>query len=71
MITQPHQLYRCTNAARWSADGKSIAYFDESGEYELHIRSQDGGEVRKINPGQVLRGSGLSPTAENLLPTIH
>ena len=34
----------------WSPDGKSIAYFsDESGEYELHIRSQDGkGEVRKI-----------------------
>jgi len=34
----------------WSPDGKSIAYFsDESGEYELHIRSQDGkGDVRKI-----------------------
>ncbi|HXI90014.1 MAG TPA: PDZ domain-containing protein [Blastocatellia bacterium] len=34
----------------WSPDGKSIAYFsDESGEYELHIRNQDGkGEVRKI-----------------------
>ncbi len=27
----------------WSPDGKSIAYFsDESGEYEMHIRSQDG-----------------------------
>jgi tricorn protease len=38
----------------WSPDGKSIAYFsDESGEYEMHIRSQDGkGEVRKIKlPG--------------------
>lgn len=37
----------------WSPDGKSIAYFsDESGEYELHIRSQDGkGDVRKIKPG--------------------
>jgi tricorn protease len=37
----------------WSPDGKSIAYFsDESGEYELHIRAQDGlGEVRKIPLG--------------------
>ena len=31
----------------WSPDGKRIAYFsDESGEYELHLRAQDGmGEV--------------------------
>jgi tricorn protease len=37
----------------WSPDGKSIAYFsDESGEYELCIRGQNGlGEVRHINPG--------------------
>jgi len=38
----------------WSPDGKSIAYFsDESGEYELHVRSQDGkGEVKKYKmPG--------------------
>jgi len=37
----------------WSPDGKWIAYFsDESGEYELHLRAQDGmGEVRKINLG--------------------
>jgi tricorn protease len=37
----------------WSPDGKSIAYFsDESGEYELCIRAQNGlGEVRHINPG--------------------
>jgi tricorn protease len=37
----------------WSPDGKSIAYFsDESGEYELCIRSQTGlGEVRHINLG--------------------
>ena len=38
----------------WSPDGKSIAYFsDESGEYEMHIRMQDGkGDVRKIKlPG--------------------
>ena len=34
----------------WSPDGKYIAYFsDESGEYELHIKQQDGkGEVRKF-----------------------
>src|SRR6202040_1386546 len=37
----------------WSPDGKSIAYFsDESGEYELCVRSQNGlGEVRRINLG--------------------
>src|SRR5271168_1439582 len=37
----------------WSPDGKSIAYFsDESGEYALHLRAQNGlGEVRKINLG--------------------
>jgi tricorn protease len=35
----------------WSPNGKSIAYFsDESGEYALHIRDQNGmGEVKKIN----------------------
>jgi tricorn protease len=38
----------------WSPDGKSIAYFsDESGEYALHIRDQNGtGEVRKIDLGK-------------------
>ena len=37
----------------WSPDGKWIAYFsDESGEYQLHLRSQTGmGEVKKINLG--------------------
>ncbi len=37
----------------WSPDGKSIAYFsDESGEYELAIRDQNGmGAVRHINLG--------------------
>jgi len=37
----------------WSPDGKSIAYFsDESGEYALHIRDQNGmGEVHKIDLG--------------------
>jgi tricorn protease len=38
----------------WSPDGKSIAYFsDESGEYALHIRDQNGlGEVKKFDLGQ-------------------
>lgn len=37
-------------SATWSPDGKSIAYLsDESGEYELYVRSQDGsGEARRI-----------------------
>ncbi len=37
----------------WSPDGKWIAYFsDESGEYELHLRSQDGMSApKKINLG--------------------
>ncbi len=38
----------------WSPDGKSIAYFsDESGEYALHIRQQNGiGPVKKFDLGQ-------------------
>jgi tricorn protease len=37
----------------WSPDGKSVAYFsDESGEYEMHVRPQDGrGEVKRIKLG--------------------
>ncbi|MGH2396103.1 MAG: hypothetical protein ACRDFW_03765, partial [bacterium] len=37
----------------WSPDGKRIAYFsDESGEYSLHLRPQDGlGETEKISLG--------------------
>jgi tricorn protease len=37
----------------WSPDGQSIAYFsDESGEYALHIRNQDGtGDTAKIPLG--------------------
>jgi tricorn protease len=37
----------------WSPDGKWIAYFsDESGEYALHLRAQNGmGDVRKISLG--------------------
>jgi len=51
-------LTRSTGAAdrdpAWSPDGKSIAYFsDESGEYALHIRDQNGlGDVRKIRLGE-------------------
>src|SRR5579871_2379837 len=38
----------------WSPDGKRIAWFsDESGEYALHIRDQNGlGEVTKVNLGK-------------------
>jgi tricorn protease len=38
----------------WSPDGRWIAYLsDESGEYALHLRPQDGkGEVKKIGLGQ-------------------
>ncbi len=41
----------------WSPDGKQIAYVsDETGEYALHVRGQDGkGEVRKIK----LQGAGF------------
>jgi tricorn protease len=37
----------------WSPDGQKIAYFsDESGEYELHVRAQNGmGAVQKIGLG--------------------
>jgi tricorn protease len=37
----------------WSPDGKQIAYFsDESGEYQLHIRNQNGmGDLQKIKLG--------------------
>lgn len=37
----------------WSSDGKSIAYFsDASGEYQLHVRPQNGrGDVKKFKLG--------------------
>jgi tricorn protease len=36
----------------WSPDGHWIAYFsDESGEYALHLRSQDGTELKKFSLG--------------------
>jgi tricorn protease len=47
-LTQTPGVHECSPA--WSPDGRSIAYFsDESGEYALHVRPQDGkGEVRKF-----------------------
>ena len=40
----------------WSPDGKSIAYFsDESGEYALHLRSQNGWASRKDRSRQLRR----------------
>ncbi|MBC7349690.1 MAG: PD40 domain-containing protein [Candidatus Aminicenantes bacterium] len=54
----------------WSPDGRTIAYFsDESGEYELHLRSQDGkGPVRKIKlPGAGFYGSAVwSPDSQKI-----
>ena len=53
---QPHQYARrrWTASPVWSPDGKSIAYFsDESGEYALHVKSQNGeGETHKIPLGR-------------------
>ena len=41
----------------WSPDGKSIAYFsDASGEYQLHIKPQDGQGSAKVIP---LQGTGF------------
>ncbi len=57
----PRNLTNTTGAHEkypaWSADGKNIAYFsDASGEYAIHIKSQDGkGSVREI----ALNGTGF------------
>jgi tricorn protease len=54
---QIRNLTNTTGAAErdpaWSPDGRWVAYFcDESGEYALHIRDQNGmGDVRKIDLG--------------------
>ncbi|MDI6698681.1 MAG: PDZ domain-containing protein [Candidatus Saccharicenans sp.] len=54
----------------WSPDGKTIAYFsDESGEYELHLSSQDGkGPVKKFRlPGAGFYGSAVwSPDSQKI-----
>jgi tricorn protease len=58
----------------WSPDGKSIAYFsDESGEYALHVRAQNGlGEVRKLNLGSApsfFYGPTWSPDSKKIAYT--
>ena len=51
-VSSAHEKYPA-----WSPDGKSIAYFsDASGEYQLHIKSQDGkGDVKTFK----LNGTGF------------
>jgi len=53
----------------WSPDGKSIAYLsDESGEYALHVRPQNGaGEVKKVElkPG-FYRSPRFSPDSKKI-----
>jgi tricorn protease len=58
----------------WSPDGKSIAYFsDESGEYGLAIRDQNGlGEIRHINlgnPPSFFYGPTWSPDSKKIAYT--
>jgi tricorn protease len=58
----------------WSPDGRRIAYFsDESGEYALHVRGQDGmGEVEKIglgNPPGFFYNPVWSPDSKKILYT--
>jgi len=54
----------------WSPDGKSIAYFsDESGEYELVVRGQDGkNEPRRyrLNGGGYYAGPAWSPDGRKI-----
>jgi tricorn protease len=56
----------------WSPDGQTIAFLsDESGEYELHLRNQDGtGEVKKIKLGEkpaYYSSLGWSPDGKKIL----
>ncbi len=56
----------------WSPDGKRIAYFsDESGEYALHIRQQNGmGDVTKIAlPPAFYENAAWSPDSKKILYT--
>ena len=49
----------------WSPDGGSMAYFsDEGGEYRLHVRTQDGGEVRRYELGGERGGNGFYQNPE-------
>ena len=63
--TSTHEKYPC-----WSPDGKSIAYFsDKSGEYELHIKAQDGkGEAKayKLNGTGFYAFAKWSPDSKKL-----
>ena len=58
----------------WSPDGRWVAYFsDESGEYALHLRDQNGmGEVRKIalgNPSSYFYAPKFSPDSKKVVFT--
>ena len=49
----------------WSPDGGRIAYFsDEGGEYGLHMRRQDSGEVRRYELGGERGGNGFYQNPE-------
>ncbi len=54
----------------WSPDGKSIAYFsDASGEYELHVRPQDGkgpGQAFKLNGSGFYESPAWSPDGQRI-----
>jgi tricorn protease len=55
---------------QWSPDGTRVAYFsDESGEYELHVRSHDGkGDVKKytLNGAGVYSDTRWSPDSQKI-----
>lgn len=58
----------------WSPDGRWVAYFsDESGEYALHLRDQNGmGEVKKIalgNPSSYFYAPKFSPDSKKVVFT--
>ena len=58
----------------WSPDGKWIAYLsDKSGEFEIYLRPQMGGdEVRVTSDGKVYRyGPSFRPTARNFCSGIN
>jgi Periplasmic component of the Tol biopolymer transport system len=58
----------------WSPDGRWVAYFsDESGEYALHLRDQNGmGEVKKVslgNPSSYFYSPKFSPDSKKVVFT--